>query len=142
MGALVVLLTNGWRPAAYATWFQRLLGVAIAGLAFPSLDAIRFEPAGEWWLRLIFIGLVLAGAALLFLIPPLKIWLVDALVIALALAGSLLPGWVLLVVAPVAREWLHISFRIGAGFWLSTLGFLFAAAYTAAALWWRRSTDS
>lgn len=122
-------------------WVTGPLALAIGLVAFPSLDALRFEPADQWRLRLIWIGLL--GVWALVLIPILNRTLSFptrqnvALVVQLALAagGVILPALVLLPTRRVAAEWLNVDLTNGVGFWLSSLGFAIFMVLAGGRLW-------
>jgi len=107
----------GWRA-----WLLRGLGCGVALIAFPSLDAIRFEAAGEWQLRLALIGLVWVTAVLSVWFGRLPGWWQTAVVVMVALVGGLLPAYLLWIVLPVAEAWLVVDYWYGSGFWLNVLG--------------------
>ena len=114
------------RPA----WFLRFLGLAVGLLAFPSLDAIRFEPADQWQPRLIWIGILAVWA---FIVGPLigqfvprksGEQLANLALFVLAAAGAILPAVVLIPTRRVMAEWLVVEAAVGWGFWLGFLGFM------------------
>ncbi len=136
LGLLIALITVTWQNR-WQTWLVRLLAVAVAWLAFPSLDAIRFEPRSEWLLRLVLVGgvgLVAVGSH----------WLrgkfaaaLPLLLVVLALAGVILPTWAYLALRPAIINALARDVGIGPGVWLNGVGFGVAAALF---LWQFRTT--
>lgn len=126
-GLMLALLTAGWSNGRWQTWGARATAVVISLLAFPSLDAIRFEPASEWQLRLVMIGVVVvvAGAT-----AVLGRWprLVRLLLFIVALAGAVLPLYAYLAVRPVVAALLGEPIGIGLGLWLNTAGHLIVLA--------------
>jgi hypothetical protein len=126
-GLLLALLTAGWDNRRWQTWGARLTAVGIALLAFPSLDALRFEPASEWQLRLGWIGLVgvtAVGAAWLGRWPKV----VYGLLLVTAVVGAILPLHAYLAVRPVVAALIGQPIGIGWGVWLSTAGYLLILA--------------
>lgn len=125
--AASTLLMN--TKARWPGWALRFLAIGIGLLAFPSLDALRFEPADQWRSRLLWIGLLTFWA--LGVVP-----LIDRLLekkgagqlayltqFVLAAAGAILPAVVLLPTRRVAAEWLRVDLAVGWGFWLVFLAF-------------------
>ncbi len=126
-GLMLALLTVDWPNRRWQTWAARATAVGVSLLAFPSLDALQFEPASEWWLRLTMIGLVVvvAGGT-----AVLKRWpaLVRLLLLLVALSGAILSLYAYLAVRPVVSALLGESLGIGLGVWLNTVGHLMVLA--------------
>lgn len=119
--------TNGWRP-----WLLRGLALLVAFISFPSIDAIRFEPSGEWRPRLILIGVVLLFALAAVWLDRLPQWVVNLLLGLTAGVGFVLPTYLFWVLLPVLESWLVLDFQIGWGLWLNGVGHLLVAGM---ALW-------
>lgn len=126
-GLMLALLTAVWSNRRWQTWAARALAVLVSLLAFPSLEAIRFEPASEWQLRLVMIGVVVlvAGST-----AVLGRWprVVRLLLQVVALAGAILPLYAYLQVRPVVSVLVGESLGIGLGVWLNTAGHLLVLA--------------
>lgn len=130
IGLTLALLAATWPNGRIQTWMARGLAIAAAMLAFPALAAIQLEPPSEWLARLLAIALVgvvaLAGA-----IPAQRwrdsdwIWL---LVVAVALAGAIVPTVQYLIVRPAAEASLLRPVGVGVGVWLNAIGSLLVAA--------------
>ena len=122
LGLMLALLSvngRGWRP-----WILRGAAVAVALIAFPSIDAIRFEPAGEWRLRLIMIGIVLLLAAVSQWLDKLPSSVIRGLLGLVAAIGLIVPTYFFRVVLSVVEPWLVIDFQVGLGVWLNGIGHL------------------
>ncbi|MCL4870865.1 MAG: hypothetical protein KJ063_18050 [Anaerolineae bacterium] len=127
LGLMVAMLTAGW-PRRWQTRAVRGLAVLVAWLAFPSLDALRFEPRSEWLLRLLWISLVLLVAVG---IQGVKGWPAAAIPLLLcfiALIGAILPTWAYLEMRPAIANALARPVGFGPGFWLNGVGHGVAAA--------------
>lgn len=130
IGLTLALLAATWPNGRIQTWMARGLAIAAAMLAFPALAAIQLEPPSEWLARLLAIALVgvvaFAGA-----IPSQRwrdsdwIWL---LVVAVALAGAIVPTVQYLIVRPAAEASLLRPVGVGVGVWLNAIGSLLVAA--------------
>jgi hypothetical protein len=139
LGLMMILWTAGWPNRRWQTWVMRALAVLVALLAFPALEAIRFEPAGEWLLRLLLAAFVFV-VAMLF---PLTGWLPrDAVIrgswlviMLLGLLGLLLPTWVFLAMRPAISELFRGEVGIGAGVWMNAAGHLAVLFASALALY-------
>ena len=136
MGTAIMLLTVRWPGRRVNSWLARGLGLLVAMLAFPSVEAIRFESATEWRLRL---GLV-AGVALVGL---LMVWAARlprpvpyTLLIIVALVGAILPTWAYWAIRPVIAFWVKLPVGIGPGVWLNLAGHLSLVAAVLAS-WWQ-----
>lgn len=127
LGLLMAFSTAHW-PNRWQTWLVRLLAVAVAWLAFPSLDAIRFEPRSEWLLRLVMIGVVMAVAVGSHWLRRRFAAALPIILTSLALAGALLPTWAYLAMRPAIMNALARPVGFGPGLWLNGIGFMIAAA--------------
>ena len=127
LGLLVALVTVGW-PNRWQTWFVRLVAIAVSWLAFPSLDAIRFEPRSEWLLRLVLVGMVVLVAVATYGLRGKIAAALPPLLAVIALAGAILPTWAYLAMRPAIINALARPVGFGPGFWLNGLGFGVAAA--------------
>lgn len=136
LGLLIALITITW-PNQWQTWLVRLLAVAVAWLAFPSLDAIRFEPRSEWLLRLVLVGGVVLVAVGSYWLRGKFAAALPLLLTVLALAGAILPTWAYLALRPAIINALARDVGIGPGVWLNGVGFGVAAALF---LWQFRTT--
>lgn len=133
----MALLAASWPNGRWQTWFVRGTAVAVSLLAFPALEAIEFEPAREWLLRLQLIGLVVIVTVFSSLIGSKRattsfrrpLWVLLAL---LGLVGAILPAWVYLVARPLVSEAIGLPVGIGLGVWLNSGGHLLV---TAVSLW-------
>lgn len=127
LGLLVALITVGW-PHRWQIWFVRLVAIAVGWLAFPSLDAIRFEPHSEWLLRLVLVGMVVLVAVGSYGLKGKIAAALPPLLAVIALAGAILPAWAYLAMRPAIINALARPVGFGPGFWLNGLGFGVAAA--------------
>lgn len=128
LGLLLALLTANW-PNRWPTWVVRVLAILVAWLAFPSLDAIRFEPRSEWLLRLVWVGvvaLVALGSGLMR--GKVAAAFLPLLLTLIAIAGMVLPAWAYLVMRPAIAQALAQPVGFGPGLWLNGVGFGVAAA--------------
>lgn len=143
LGLMLVLLTAGWPNRRWQTWGQRLLGLAVALLAFPAIEVIRDEASSEWQLRLWLIAMVAAIVVLSpflgrpFLGRPflgrsrMDRWprsVSGLLLVLIGLAGAFLPLWAYLAVRPAVAQVLGMPVGIGAGVWLNVAGHLLVTA--------------
>jgi hypothetical protein len=122
LGAMMALLASRWPNSRWQTWAMRGLAILVACLALPSIDAIRFEPASEWLLRLILVASVAILAllsGLLSKLPDLPFWLLMGMA---ALLGLLLPLWAYVVVRPAVAELWQRPVAFGPGIWLNSAG--------------------
>lgn len=132
LGLLMALSTAGWSNRRWQTWLMRGLAVAVSLLAFPAIEAIRFEAASEWRTRIMWIGLV---GVVALLAAVLGRWprIVLLLMLMVAVAGVLLPTYAYFSVQPLINSLLVVGEagwqigRIGLGFVLTVGGFLTAA---------------
>jgi hypothetical protein len=128
LGLIIALFTSGWPNRQGTTWLMRGLAVLVSLLAFPSIDAIRFEPASEWLLRLLMIGLVIVVALASSVISRLDRRIIWATIVLIALFGCLLPSWTFFAVRPAVVELFRAPVRPGSGVWLNATGHLLILA--------------
>lgn len=128
LGLILALLTAGWPNRRWQTWAMRGLAVLVSLLAFPSLDAIRFEPASEWRVRLLLVGLVMLVALLSGVLgaPGRGRRFIPYLIALVALLGASLPTWAFLAMLPAIRTLLG-PVAAGPGLWLNLAGHLWIA---------------
>jgi hypothetical protein len=126
LGMMMIAWTVTWPNKRWQTWVARGLAVAVAFLAFPSVEAILDEPASEWLLRVILAMVVLILAALCPLfkrLPPGILikgsWL---LIMLLGLIGAIFPTWAYLAVRGPVGDLLRLAIGIGPGVWLNAAG--------------------
>ena len=138
LALMMILWSAGWSGRRWQTWALRGLAVLVALLAFPALEALRFEPVGEWILRLGLVTLVVIMAILSSATDGLvKEPLVRGSwigIVLLALIGLLLPTWAYLSVRPVVSNLFRGEVGIGAGVWLNAAGHLALLAASTLAL--------
>ena len=135
LGIMMISWTVTWSDRRWQTWVVRGLAVAIAFLAFPSVEALLDEPASEWLIRLILVLLVLLLAVLspLFkrLVPNILIkgsWIV---ILLLGLVGAIFPTWAYWVLRGPVGDLLRSDIGIGPGVWLNGAGHLLLAGTAA-----------
>jgi hypothetical protein len=128
LALMMILWTVDWSGRRWQTWALRGLAILVALIAFPALEAIRYEPAGEWLLRVLLAAVVLVSAILFSLTGRLPkeyvirgSWLAIML---LGLLGLMLPTWAYLAVRPVVSELFRGEVGIGLGVWLNAAGHL------------------
>lgn len=121
LGLSLIFYTVGWPARSWRTWAMRGLGVAISLLAFPAIEAIRFEDASQWQPRMAAIGVV-AAVALLSAGFGRWPWVGAAGVLAASVVGLLYPTWVLAAVRPIIIEFLQVQVHTGVGVWLNGVG--------------------
>ncbi len=121
-GLLLALFTAGWPNQRWETWLARATAVGITLLALPSLEAVRFEPASEWQLRVGLIGLV--GVVALGTAVVKNRWpqLIFVACLLTAVAGAILPLYAYLQLRLVVAALLGEPVGIGLGVWLNTAG--------------------
>jgi hypothetical protein len=126
MGLIIVLWSVSRSNRDWRTWALRGLGVLVAMLALPSLEAVLEEPADQWVLRLalvVVVGVAALGTAVLSTNRSRTMAKVQVSVTGLlALAGGVLPAWAMVTVTPEAESIFGTSVRYGPGFWLNILG--------------------
>jgi hypothetical protein len=107
---------------------MRGLAILVALLAFPAIESLIDEPADQWLMRLIWVGIV----ALLALVLPISGRLSDKhvwtgswfLIAVLAIIGLGLPSWAYIAVRPFAADIIGAPVGFGPGFWLNGVGHL------------------
>jgi hypothetical protein len=136
LGLILALMTCSWPDGRWQNWIMRAFAVGVSLLAFPAIEAIRFEPLSEWLLRLLLIFLVfvvatatgvLGGRLLIFpsrYLPTILLGLIGVL-------GAVLPTWIYLKTRPLVSQAIGRPIGVGVGVWLNGLGHL---AITAVAL--------
>ncbi len=129
LGLMLLLWSSNWPNRRWKTWVMRGMAILIALLAFPAIESLLDEPSDQWFLRLIWVSVVV----LLALILPVSKWLPGkliwtgswSLIAILALIGLVLPSWVYIAVRPFAADIIGAAVGFGPGFWLNGLGHLF-----------------
>lgn len=124
LALILMALTAGWDNHQWSTWGQRALAVGTSLLALPSLEAVRFEGAGEWRTRLLLVGFVVVAAVVMPFAGRILVRRWRGIVAALALAGIWLPTATYLAVRPAVADALRAPVGIGPGVWLNAIGFL------------------
>jgi hypothetical protein len=128
LGLMMAMWTTGWPNRRWQTWIFRALAVVVSLLAFPALEAIRFEPPDQWLLRLVMIGFVVVVVILsgfLGRLPARTAGLIQwSSMLILGLAGAVLPAWAFLAMRPGIAELFFTSVGFGPGFWLNSAGHL------------------
>jgi hypothetical protein len=126
LGMMMIAWTVTWPNKRWQTWVVRGLAVAVAFLAFPSVEAILDEAASEWLLRLILVMQVLILAVLspLFKRLPPGILITGSwiLILLLGLTGAIFPTWAFLSVRGPVGDLLRLAIGIGPGVWLNAAG--------------------
>ena len=128
LSMMILAWTVTWSDGRWQSWVVRILAVAIAFLAFPSVEAIIDEPPSEWLLRLILVILVLIFASIS---PLLKRFSTNVLIrgswlliLLLGLIGAILPTWAYFAVKGPASILLQTDIGLGPGVWLNAAGHL------------------
>ena len=119
LGLALVWLSAGQIHGRWRPWLLRGLGLLVSLLAFPALEAIRFEDASQWRPRLMAIALVGLAAVLSPWLPQRWAWFA---LVATSLLGLLLPTWAVLAVRPVVSELLRDPVGIGLGVYANAVG--------------------
>lgn len=122
LGLMMAVWTVGWPNGRWQNWIIRGLAVLISLLAFPAVEAIRFEPANQWLLRIGLIGLVGVTAVLSGFMARLPQRTLPALLLIFALLSLFLPTWAYLAVRPVIAELLRTEVGFGPGLLLHIVG--------------------
>jgi hypothetical protein len=130
LGLMLALVPLTWPPRRWQNWAARGLGVAVSLLAFPAVEAIRFEAASEWRPRLLLIGAValvavLTGLAERWTLPGWLPWLFLAV---LGVVGAVFPFWFYGQVRPLVSQAVGLPVGIGPGVWLNGVGHLLVTA--------------
>ena len=135
LGLMLSLLTAGWPNHRWRTWLMRGLAVAVSLLAFPALEDVTGPFRGQYYPRLVLIGLViLAAGAMGGLVGSERLDRESVAryaawgLLLLGIIGAILPGWVYEQVRPAAGQVMGISLGIGWGVWLNGVGHLLVAA--------------
>ncbi len=122
LGAMMALQASRWPNRRPQTWAMRGLAILVACLALPSIDAVRFEPASEWLLRLLLVGCVALLALIgswLGKLPNTAYWMLMEMA---ALLGLLFPLWAYVAVWPAVAELWQQPVAFGPGIWLNSAG--------------------
>jgi hypothetical protein len=135
LGMMILAWTVTWPNKRWQTWVVRGLAVAVAFLAFPSVEAIFDEPASEWLLRLILVMLVMLLAVLspfFKRLPPGILingpWI---MILLLGLTGAIFPTWAYLAIRRPVGDLLRLTIGIGPGVWLNAAGHILLAGTAA-----------
>jgi hypothetical protein len=122
LGLMMALWTAGWPNGRWQSWAVRGVAVLVSLLAFPAVEAVRFEPADQWLLRIGLVGLVGVTAVLSGVMDRLPQRIRPLLLLVLAVAGLVLPSWAYLAVRPVIAELFRTDVGIGPGLLLHIAG--------------------
>jgi hypothetical protein len=122
LGLMMALWTAGWPNGRWQSWAVRGVAVLVSLLAFPAVEAVRFEPAVQWLLRIGLVGLVGVTAVLSGVMDRLPQRIRPLLLLVLAVAGLVLPSWAYLAVRPVIAELFRTDVGIGPGLLLHIAG--------------------
>lgn len=123
LGLSIALLTVYW-PSRWQTWLMRLLAIAAAWMAFPPIPVILQQDPSKWRLRLGAIVLVIVVAAFGGWLKRLPSWLIAIDIIALGIAGAIIPTYAFLAMRPILSHWYASAINIGPGVYLTALGHL------------------
>ena len=125
LGAMLVLWTVRWSNRRWQTWLIRGTALLIGLLALPALESFQEEPANQWILRILFVGVV-AIAILLATYYASRKSVADTVpwvyFVGLGLIGALLPLWTYLAIRPIVAEILGSKVGFGVGIILNTIG--------------------
>jgi hypothetical protein len=126
LGLMLAVWTMTWADSRFQNWIMRGLAVGVSLLSFPAIEAIQYEAASEWRLRLLLIGFVGVTAVLtgVFERLPLPGWLPWFLIAILGLTGAIGPTRQYLAVRPLVSGTLGLPVGIGWGVWLNGVGHL------------------
>jgi hypothetical protein len=122
LGLMMAVWTAGWPNGRWQSWAMRGLAVLVSLLAFPSIEAIRFEPSGEWLLRLGLIAIVGVTAVLSSMLDRLPPIVPPVLILLFALMNLVLPTWAYLSMRPVIADLLQTAVGFGPGLVLHVFG--------------------
>jgi hypothetical protein len=122
LGLMMAVWTVGWPNGRWQNWIIRGLAVLVSLLAFPAVEAIRFEPSDQWLLRIGLVGLVGVTAVLSGFMARLPQRTLPALLLIFALLSLFLPTWAYLAVRPVIAELLRTEVGFGPGLLLHIVG--------------------
>ena len=146
LSLMIVINSADWPNQHWRSWAARGVAVIVSLLAFPSVEAIRFEPRSEWLTRLQLIGLLFV----VLLSTVLVAWkgtstarakLRWSTLLLVGLLGALLPSWAYLRVRPLVAEAVGMPIGVGLGVWMNGVGHLLAAALSFANLRGLRSEN-
>lgn len=134
LGLMMALWTFTWPNQRWQSWAMRGLAVGVAMLAFPSIEVILNEASDQWLLRVVlimFVAIVAISAPLWNRLPrDLGLTIGWSAMLALSLAGLILPLWAYLVVRPIVVSLFATEVGFGPGLWLNTIGHLLVAVAT------------
>lgn len=122
LGLMMAIWTVGWPNGRWQTWTMRGMAVLVSFLAFPAVEAIRFEPSSEWLLRLGMVGLVGVTAVLSSFLDRLPGMLPPLLLLLFGLLNLVLPTWAYFSMRPVIADLFQTAVGIGPGLLLHILG--------------------
>lgn len=130
LGLMLALVTLTWPVRRWQNWMMRGLAVVVSLLAFPAIEAIRFEAASEWRLRLLLIGGVVLTAGLTglgerWMLPAWLPWLFLAI---LGVVGAVFPFWFYGQIRPLVAQAVGLPVGVGPGVWLNSAGHLLVTA--------------
>ncbi len=125
LALMLAFWTVRWSNRHWQTWLIRGTALLISFLAFPALESLQDEPASQWILRVLFIGVV--GIAILLAayyayrksVPDTVPWVYF---VGFGLVGALLPLWTFLAIRPIVEEILGSEVGFGVGIILNTIG--------------------
>jgi hypothetical protein len=122
LGLMMAVWTAGWPNGRWQSWAMRGVAVLVSLLTFPSIEAIRFEPSGEWLLRLGLIAIVGVTAVLSSMLDRLPPIVPPVLILLFALMNLVLPTWAYLSMRPVIADLLQTAVGFGPGQELHVFG--------------------
>lgn len=136
LGAMLALVTLTWPPRRWQNWALRGLAVVVSLLAFPAIEAIRYEAVSEWRLRLVLIGCVLLLALLTGLVERWQLpnWLPWLFLALLGIVGAVFPFWFYGQIRPLVSQAVGLPIGIGPGVWLNGAGHLLVTAVASRSL--------
>jgi hypothetical protein len=122
LGLMMAVWTAGWPSGRWQSWAMRGLAGLVSLLAFPSIEANRFEPSGVWLLRLGLIAIVGVTAVLSSMLDRLPPIVPPVLILLFALMNLVLPTWAYLSMRPVIADLLQTAVGFGPGLVLHVFG--------------------